>query len=796
MPSHLTSISIPFSWLLKLKRPSLAQVEREALLIVILGLGTFYYLAVTSFDPLDPSSFSAAFPPQTSKNLAGSIGAELAASSIFFFGIFAHFLPIPIIISTFLLAMRVPAAFGFGRLLGWLSVLYSCAGLLQLAHPIWQKEGFSFPATGLSGEKLFGNLSNRLGHSGYIIIMSTLFLFGMVLLTRLTLLEQLTHSFRRLQESLKRISSQTFIKFLALLRLKTPAPASNKEPTLHSSLTEPNFCEPIQTPKVSEDTVTLPYETKQIVNQELTFKSIEHDSDAQTLLLPKNEDVYKLRPKSDYARPPLTLFKSQQQSQRIGEEKKREFENTAENIVKAFGDFGVTGKVVAIQPGPVVTVYEFQANAGTKLAKIVGLTDDIALALKVDSIFIHPVSGKQAVGIQVPNQDREIVYLGDVLQAEAFQKAESPLTFVMGKSLKGEPVCADLAAMPHLLMAGQTGSGKSVAINALLCSLILKASPDELKLILVDPKILELKTYEGIPHLLMPVITEPSRASLALKWATEEMERRYKLMECAKVRHISGFNSFLEKASTEALQQLSLTTGEDEISSLPYIVIVIDELADLMLTAPKDVEGSIQRLAQKARASGIHLVLATQRPSVDVITGVIKANLPCRVSFKVFSRVDSRTILDSIGSEKLLGRGDMMFLKPGIARLIRLQGAFLEDQEVVSMVTWLKEKTIADYDRKAMQWIDDAARKDVDEDLSFSNEGDVDDPKWQESLNIAQHQGAISASYLQRQMKIGYNRAARMVEAMEKLGYVAKADGSKPRKWLGSAKNSPFTSDT
>lgn len=789
MPSNLKSLTIPFSWMLKLKRPSLAQVEREALLLVVLGSGIFYYLAVASFNPLDPSSFSAAFPPQITNNLAGTFGAELAASSIYLFGLIALFLPIPLLVSTFLLAMRVPAAFGIGRIIGWTSLLYAGAGLLQLAYPAWNVSGFSFHATGISGEKLFANLPHRLGQAGYITVMVTLLLFGLVLVTRLTVIEHLASHLQT-----KRETFNTWFRLFSFKRLfgrgekKVEAAAIEPSPMLALAQPEPAlsqmaplFAEELPAPAQNELQVA--------IQNDLAFTAIEHEVDAQTVLQPKNDDVYKVRPKSDYERPPVTLFKSQPQSGRITDEKKREFETTAENIVKAFGDFGVTGKVVAIQPGPVVTVYEFQANAGTKLAKIVGLTDDIALALKVDSIFIHPVSGKQAVGIQVPNLEREVVYLGDVLQAEAFQKAESPLTFVMGKSLKGEPVCADLAAMPHLLMAGQTGSGKSVAINSLLCSLILKASPDELKLILVDPKILELKTYEGIPHLLMPVITEPSRASLALKWATEEMERRYKLMECAKVRHISGFNSFLEKATAQDLQQLHLATGEDEISSLPYIVVVIDELADLMLTAPKDVEGSIQRLAQKARASGIHLVLATQRPSVDVITGVIKANLPCRVSFKVFSRVDSRTILDSIGSEKLLGRGDMMFLKPGIARLIRLQGAFLEDQEVVTLVNWLKEKATADYNRKAMQWIDDAARKDSDEDMAFAGEGDVDDPKWQESLQIAQHQGAISASYLQRQLKIGYNRAARMVEAMEKMGYVAKADGSKPRKWLGGNKS-------
>ena len=303
-------------------------------------------------------------------------------------------------------------------------------------------------------------------------------------------------------------------------------------------------------------------------------------------------------------------------------------------------------------------------------------------------------------------------------------------------------------------------------------------------MVLVDPKILELKIYEGIPHLLMPVITEAEKASLALKWACFEMDRRYKLMEQAKVRHISGFNDYWESANEDEKKNFQTMCEQEIESKLPYIVVVIDELADLMLTAPKDVESSIQRLAQKARASGIHLVLATQRPSVDVITGVIKANLPCRVSFKVFSRGDSRTILDSIGAERLLGKGDMLFLKPGSSRLQRMQGAFLEDKEVLDMVNAIKSHDGAHYNETAISWIEEEFAKSSGQQDSEESVLD-DDPKWDLALAIAQKQGAVSASYLQRSLKIGYNRAARIVETMESQGLVGKADGSKPRKWLG-----------
>jgi S-DNA-T family DNA segregation ATPase FtsK/SpoIIIE len=336
--------------------------------------------------------------------------------------------------------------------------------------------------------------------------------------------------------------------------------------------------------------------------------------------------------------------------------------------------------------------------------------------------------------------------------------------------------------MPHLLTAGATGSGKSVAINTLLCSIIMKASPAEVRMILVDPKMLELSMYEGIPHLLMPVITEPGRAAIALKWATQEMERRYKLMQQAKVRNIVGFNDFCRQSTASQRQQL---LGEQSVEALPYILLVIDELADLMMTAPKEVESLIQRLAQKARASGIHLVLATQRPSVDIITGVIKANLPCRAAFQVVSKHDSRTILDQNGADKLLGNGDMLFQRPGSNRLERIQGAFISDDEVIQIVEATKSTSAPEYDHQVMQWIDtEVARVTESSDMPDHMSSD-DDPKYEEAKQIAQNQGYISASYLQRQLKIGYNRAARMVETMESQGLVDKADGAKPRQWRG-----------
>ncbi len=420
-----------------------------------------------------------------------------------------------------------------------------------------------------------------------------------------------------------------------------------------------------------------------------------------------------------------------------------------------------------------MTVYEFRPSAGTKLAKITGLGDDIALALRVDSIFIHPMKGQDTLGIQIPNQKREIVRLGDIIKSKEFTESKSPLTIALGKSISGASVCMDLAQMPHLLTAGATGSGKSVAINALLCSIIMKSGPEDVRLILVDPKMLELSVYGGIPHLLTPVITEADKASLALKWATQEMEKRYKMMQLAQVRNIAGFNEFWAGASAVDKQDICETFQEPLFDKLPYIVLVIDELADLMMTAPKDVEANVQRLAQKARASGIHLVLATQRPSVDIITGVIKANLPCRAAFQVVSKHDSRTILDRIGADKLLGHGDFLLQKPGLSRLERLQGAFVGDHEVIALVEEVKRHATPKYDAKISQWLEEELQRsklasgDSLEGHDFENA----DPKYDEAIEIARTQGAISASYLQRQLKIGYNRAARIVETMEKQGW-------------------------
>ncbi len=465
-------------------------------------------------------------------------------------------------------------------------------------------------------------------------------------------------------------------------------------------------------------------------------------------------------------------------------------------LEKKLLDFNVEGDVSEVKPGPVVTMYEFAPAPGVKVNKIAGLADDLSMALKALSIrIVAPIPGRGVVGIEIPNRDREMVYLKEIFATEEFQKTGGRLPLALGKDIFGHTVVADLARMPHLLVAGSTGTGKSVSINAMILSLLYRADPRDVRLIMVDPKMLELSMYEGIPHLLLPVVTNPKKAALALNWAVREMERRYKLMSDKGVRNIDGYNRKLAKEEKEKsskrqreldndavidlleedLPTIELAEGEKlDHGHLPYIVVIVDELADLMMISGRDIEEAITRLAQMARAAGIHLILATQRPSVDVITGLIKANFPTRISFKVFSRIDSRTILDQMGAETLLGNGDMLFLPPGTGAVQRVHGAFVSEIEVQRVVDFLKKQGTPEYDKTIL-----AAPASAD---SGGNGDDEYDEKWDQALAIIADTKQASISMLQRRLRLGYNRAARMIEKMEAEGIVGPSDGtSRPR---------------
>ncbi len=763
----------------KLPSPPQEDFSREVIFCMMAFVSIYAFISLISYSPLDPSWLSETIPPGKNNNWGGNIGSYGSGLFVFLLGVCSLLLPLPLPSMSYAYLRRKPFPFAKSRIAGWLMFILSLTALITKYFSYITIDSFPIPIGGLLGSVIHENLSWYLGSHGEQVFLFTGMFTGLILLSRKALIKEsllwLKHTTTKLlrRKNLKKnpiVASSDHTHATA-----TPTDSLQQSLAAEQSLTA-DIPIKAQDPVGNADAVA---STRKIP------KVLEKMRRPQKVKPPSLPLVSPSTPEAQYTPPSATIFKTAGNQGQLSEEQQREFQETAAQLVKAFGEFGIQGKVIAIQPGPVVAVYEFQALAGTKLSKVTGLIEDIALALRVDSIFINPVSGKRALGIQVPNRKRETVFLGDIVSADNFKKSTSPLTFAMGKNLSGEPICEDLAKMPHLLVAGQTGSGKSVAINSLLCSIIMKSNPQEVKMVLVDPKILELKIYEGIPHLMMPVITEAPKASLALKWACYEMDRRYKLMELAKVRHISGFNSFWDSASRQDKDHIKTLAEQENIGRLPFIVIVIDELADLMLTAPKDVESSIQRLAQKARASGIHLVLATQRPSVDVITGVIKANLPCRLSFKVFSRGDSRTILDSMGAERLLGKGDMLFLKPGTSRLQRIQGAFLEDREVLEMVDSIKPQEEVTFDETAISWIEEEYERQSGTDSNVIDDSDGEDPKWDAAISIAQRQGAISASFLQRSLKIGYNRAARIVEHMESQGLIGAADGSKPRKWLG-----------
>ena len=470
----------------------------------------------------------------------------------------------------------------------------------------------------------------------------------------------------------------------------------------------------------------------------------------------------------NYEYPPIELLsKSNNKGPKGGA---KALTDTATKLQKTLYSFGVSAKVDNVSVGPAITRYELKPAEGVRVSKIANLADDIALNLAAETIRIEaPIPGKQAVGIEVPNKEKQAVHLRDVLESEEFEDSKSKLTVALGKDVAGNIQLADIAKMPHVLIAGSTGSGKSVCINTIITSIIYKAKPSEVKLVMVDPKVVELSVYNGIPHLLIPVVTDPKKAAGALAWAVQEMDNRYNLFALKGVRDLEGYNKAVEK--------------DKELGKLPQIVIIVDELADLMMVAAKEVEESICRLAQKARAAGMHLVIATQRPSVDVITGLIKANVPSRIAFAVSSQVDSRTILDGVGAEKLLGKGDMLFFPAGAPKPSRVQGAFVSDEEVEKIVDFVKQNGTANYSEDILESIENSQK--TDKEVAMEKEdGDETDPFLMDAIETVVETGQASTSFIQRRFKVGYARAGRIIDQMEERGVISGYQGSKPREVL------------
>ena len=511
------------------------------------------------------------------------------------------------------------------------------------------------------------------------------------------------------------------------------------------------------------DVITPPHKKKIKVMEPFSKKAPEPKEDNTPLVLNLEHNV--IEDYDDYIFPPLSLLN---EGEKVNDEHSvRELREVRDKLQNTLSSFNVDAKVVGVTRGPTVTQYEVQPSVGVKVSKILGLSDDIALNLAAKSIRIEaPIPGKSAVGIEVPNRQKETVWLREVIESDEFQEAKSKVSFALGKSIDGEPFVSDIAKMPHVLIAGATGSGKSVCINSILVSFLYKAKPNEVKLILIDPKVVELGVYNDIPHLLIPVVTDPKKAAGALNWAVQEMVDRYNKFASKGVRDIRGYNEALNEEGAEGI--------------LPQIVIIIDELADLMMVAPSEVEDAICRLAQMARAAGMHLIIATQRPSVDVVTGIIKANIPSRIAFTVSSQIDSRTILDMGGAEKLLGKGDMLYFPVGESKPIRIQGTYVSDKEIEEIVAFVKQNATASYNPDVLEQL---AKANQPPQPAPEQSSDADE-FLTDAIDIAVKMGNASASMIQRKFKVGYARAARILDQMEERGIVSGYDGSKPRQTL------------
>jgi S-DNA-T family DNA segregation ATPase FtsK/SpoIIIE len=663
----------------------------------------FLFLALISYNPADPSfSHYTLSIPSKIHNLGGILGAVLSDLLIQTFGFISYVLVgLFGLLGVFLLksSRSISSGRSFGLFLAIIS-LTLLFGLLGIG--------------GLVGDNLSALLVKYLNYAGSWLFCSFLLLVSLLFLSRLSLSD----------------FSGFFFKLRGLTRISFLKKRGEKR------------------------------EFKRIKSQELPiilqppFKELSPSESPREEL--KRDEGKRI---GAWVLPPLDLLNGGKRERVSLSE--QELWATAQRLENKLRDFGVEGKVVQVRPGPVVTVYEFEPAPGVKISRVVNLEDDLALALSAYSVRIEaPIPGRSVIGIEVSNRVRESVYLKDVLGSEAFRSSPSKLTLALGKDIEGKPFVIDLTKMPHLLVAGSTGSGKSVSMNCMILSILYRATPDEVKFLLIDPKMLELSLYEEIPHLLLPVVTDPKEAASALKWVVREMENRYALMASKGTKHIERYN------------QRALEEGE---KPLPYIVVMIDELADLMITSRREVEESIIRLAQMARAAGIHLVLATQRPSVDVITGIIKANFPARISFQVSSKVDSRTILDTTGAEHLLGQGDMLFLPPGSSRLKRVHGAYASEEEIKRVVEFWKDQGKPEYNLNILKEGPEGPPEEYP---------DYDDPKYEEAVNYVIQTGQASVSALQRRFKIGYNRAARLIERMEKEGIVGPSDGVRPREVL------------
>lgn len=816
--------------------------KKDIFATLFLATGIFFGICLVSYSPTDPALNSVSSVPYV-KNWGGLVGAYIADILFIVFGISAYLASVVFVLMSVLQYTGRPVRLRLREVLCYTGVIAFAAALIHLRLETVSIRGHEIAGGGIIGGLLGSGLARYLNTAGaYIVSFAGFFLF-FTLATRLSAGDVVrglhaavvwlaSHAWAGSAWVIRRLPSLLKAAFTGALRLAASVTAGFSNRRAASKRAKPEAPEMLADPVVRkgapasrmkrDDVVTIaPIRPSKLearpAGASAATAAAAEDADAPqrtqtdtpaafqpTPISPEEAGGPKILKRADarprrvddqlrfqrmsaegYEPPPLGLLDApERQKVEVDEET---LKKNSMLVEKKLRDFDVEGRVIAIHPGPVITMYEFEPAAGTKVSKIAGLQDDLSLTLGGRSVRVVPhLPGKAAVGIEIPNSDREIVWLKDTLSSPQFHKAQTRLPLALGASTSGHPVIADLTKMPHLLVAGATGSGKSVAINAFITSIISKSSPADVRFILVDPKMLELSIYDGIPHLLLPVVTKPKPAVAAMRWAIREMERRYRMMADTGTRNLLGYNEKVRSGQVELLSPEDAAAKAEQnpeavmhTGTIPYIVIIIDELADLMMTASQDMEEAITRLAQMARAAGIHLILATQRPSVDVITGLIKANFPARIAFKVTARHDSRTILDGNGAETLLGNGDMLFMTPQGGNLLRIHGCYITDSDISRVVSHLKSQGAPVYDESITAEPPGAGPN------GELEEGD--DELYDQAVRLVAETKQASISMVQRRLRIGYNRAARMIERMEAEGVVGPAEGSRPRQVLASA---------
>jgi len=713
----------------------LQPIRREIRGIIFLLLVVLVTGSLLTYHPADKLLWNVTGSLGKSQNIFGAVGAHISGGLLFLIGFSSFWLAIISAVLALLSFKGLPLSSPVLNVISSGVLILTFSGLLNVEFPeTLTFNGGKIISGGLVGLYLAGFTRSLFNYYGALICFLTLFVISFMFCTRLSL----GWFFSTLYTW-----ASTFFRKIRTLSQK------RRERRKRAQKTRRALVRSKPAPKVT---------------------IVEHAPEAKKK--PEQKAFSFMTVPGQFTLPSLDLLDDPPPGKNKSVQRES-LEMNARRLEKKLADFGVQGEVVEILPGPVITMYEFKPAPGIKISKVASLSDDLALTLRASSIrIVAPIPGKAAIGIEIPNNQREMVYLKQILSSSAYHESNLKLPIALGKDITGAPVITDLSRMPHLLVAGATGTGKSVSINTMINSLLFKVSPEMVRFLMIDPKRIELSIYRDIPHLLHPVVIKPKEATKALRWAVQEMERRYMLLSDVGVRNIEAYNRKVQKYAKTPPPD----AREPGKKPLPYIILIIDELADLMMVSSREVEESITRLAQMARAAGIHLIIATQRPSVDVLTGIIKANFPTRISFQVSSKVDSRTILDGIGAEHLLGDGDMLFMPPGVGRIMRIHGAFVSEDEIKSVTDFLRAQQKPEYDESILS----AAQEEAEGDAELEK-----DEKYDEAVDMVLKSGQASISMIQRKLRVGYNRAARMIEVMERDGIVGPSDGVRPREVRG-----------